>query len=210
METSVPRTEFDSAYATGTPPWVISEPQPAIVELERAGWITGDVLDAGCGTGEHTIHLARRGYNVLGIDFAPHAIELAQANAARQDVAARFETADALHLGDEPRFDTIVDSALFHVFGPEDRVTYARSLHRVCRPGGVVHVLALSDAGPGLGPQISDRLIREAFVDGWELEDLRTSTYRVIVPPYADPRLGLEVGKPADIVAWLARARRSA
>src|SRR5919109_2001725 len=148
-------SRFDDAYTNRTGPWIIGEPQPAIVELEREGWIRGSVLDAGCGTGEHTIHLARLGYDVVGVDLSGPALEEARANAASRQVPARFEVADALHLGGGQRFDTIVDSALFHIFDDGDRERYVRSLRGVLRPGGVVHVLALSDAGPGLGPQIS-------------------------------------------------------
>ena len=81
---------------------MIGEPQPAIVELERAGLISSKVLDVGCGTGEHTILLTRLGYDVLGVDFAPHAVEQARANAADKGVDARFEVADAMNLGAEP------------------------------------------------------------------------------------------------------------
>jgi SAM-dependent methyltransferase len=203
------RTPFDSAYEALSAPWIIGAPQPAIVDLERNGWIKGAVLDAGCGTGEHTIHLARRGYDVLGIDFSPPAVEQARRNAARQRVSARFDVADALHLGDRPRFDTVIDSALFHVFGPAERDAYTRSLHAVCRTGAYVHVLALSDAEPGLGPQISDSAIRDAFRDGWVLEDLRPSSYRVVIGPEDGHRLNLPVGRQADMIAWLARVRRS-
>ena len=59
---------FDDVYKTGTAPWVIGEPQPAIVDLERAALIRGEVLDVGCGTGEHTILLTSLGYDVLGVD----------------------------------------------------------------------------------------------------------------------------------------------
>lgn len=208
METSAPRSVFDSAYETHSAPWIIGEPQPAIIALERDGWIKGAVLDAGCGTGEHTIHLARLGYDVRGIDSSPAAIRYALDNAARHGVPARFDVADALHLGDRPRYDTVIDSALFHIFGPEDRIAYTRSLHAVCRPGAHVHVLALSDSEPGLGPQISDAVIRDAFQDGWVLEDLRPSSYRVIVGQEDGERLGLPAGEPADMIAWLARVRR--
>ncbi len=75
METTPPLDRFDEAYRSRSAPWVIGEPQPAIVELQRAGWIHSKVLDVGCGTGEHTILLTRLGYDVLGIDFAPHAVE---------------------------------------------------------------------------------------------------------------------------------------
>ena len=82
------RSLFDGAYESGTAPWVIGEPQPAIVDVERAGLIRGKVLDVGCGAGEHTILLTRLGYDVLGIDFAPHAVELARQNAAAKGVDA--------------------------------------------------------------------------------------------------------------------------
>lgn len=204
---SVARTIFDSAYQDGTAPWVIGEPQPALVELERGGAIRGDVLDVGCGSGEHTIHLTRLGYRVLGVDFSAPAVDTARANADGQGVPARFEVADALRLDGPPRYDTIVDSALFHVFGAEDRLRYAHSLHNACRPGGVVHILALSEDGPGLGPQVSDTMIREAFGDGWLLEDLRPSEYRAMVSPEHAAQIGLAEG-PTDFPAWLARARR--
>ena len=208
METSVPRATFDNAYETGTAPWVIGQPQPAVVELERAGLIRGAVLDAGCGTGEHTILLAGLGYDVLGIDFSPLAIDRARTNAAERGVAARFEVADALQLGDEPRFDTIVDSALFHVFGPEEHRAYTRSLHAACRPGGLVHVLALSNAEPGIGPRIGAEVIRDAFTEGWELEELRASSYRGVFTGDEAERTGVEPGTISDTSAWLARVRR--
>jgi SAM-dependent methyltransferase len=208
MDTTSSLSRFDAAYESGTAPWVIGEPQPAIVDLERRGWIRGKVLDIGCGTGEHTILLTRLGYDVRGIDFAPQAIDRARENAAAHGVDARFDVADALDLGDLPRYDTIVDSALFHIFDDADRADYVRSLHAVCRSDALVHVLALSDAGRGLGPQVSETVIREAFVDGWVLEALDTTSYRCVVPqPHAEA-LGLTAGQRVDEPAWLARARR--
>jgi SAM-dependent methyltransferase len=207
MDTTPTFSRFDDAYKTRTAPWVIGEPQPAIVELERAGRIRGKVLDVGCGTGEHTILLARLGYDVLGIDFSPHAVEQARQNAAAKGTDARFEVADALNLGDQPTYDTIVDSALFHIFDASDRPKYVASLQRACRPGGVVHVLALSDAGRGFGPEVSEADIREAFVDGWALEAFDTTSYRGITQEVHVDILGLPVGTPVEEPAWLATAR---
>ena len=138
---------------------VLPNPHPAVGDrrtatrdrrTERAGLIRGKVLDVGCGTGEHTILLTGLGYDVLGIDFAPEAVEQARRNAAAKGVEARFEVADAMNLRRR--------SALRHHRGqravphlrrrrpPEIR----RSLHGAVRPGGIVHVLALSDHGPRL------------------------------------------------------------
>lgn len=206
MATSRPRSEFDSAYAEGsTPPWDIGEPQPAIVQLERTGQISGRVLDAGCGTGEHAIYLAQRGYDALGIDFAPRAIALADQKAAARNAPAQFAVADALELTGPPRFDTVVDCGLFHVFGAQDQAKYVANLHAVCRPGALVHVLALSNRGPGIGPAMSDEPLREAFIEGWRLR-VQESTLRVLVPPDTDPAWGLTPNQPADIPAWLATA----
>jgi len=208
MDSTPTLSRFDDAYKSRTAPWVIGEPQPAIVELQRAGWIHSKVLDIGCGTGEHTILLTRLGYDVLGIDFAPHAVEQARANAAAQGVDARFEVADAMNLAAEPGYQTIVDSALFHIFDDADRARYVSSLHTAVRPGGLVHVLALSDAGRGFGPQVSETVIREAFGDGWVLEALDTTTYRGVVQEAQADAIGLPVGTRVDEPAWLARARR--
>jgi SAM-dependent methyltransferase len=208
MDSTPTFSRFDDAYKTRTAPWVIDEPQAAIVELQRAGWIHSKVLDIGCGTGEHTILLTRLGYDVVGIDFSPHAVEQARASAAEKGVDARFEVADAMNLGSDPGYQTVVDSALFHIFDDADRARYVSSLHAAVRPGGLVHVLALSDAGRGFGPQVSEADIRGAFGEGWVLEALDTTTYRGVVQEAQADAIGLPVGTRVDEPAWLARVRR--
>jgi SAM-dependent methyltransferase len=206
--TSPSRERFNELYENGTPAWVIGEPQPTIVALEQAGLIRGKVLDPGCGLGEHTILLARLGYDVLGVDYVPAAIDQARANAAAKGVDARFEVADAMQLAAEPAYDTIVDSALFHVFSEDADARYVASLHTALRPDGLLHVLALSDAGRGFGPQVSEAQIRTAFADGWELEALDTTTYRGVVGERHSEILGDPIGTRVDEPAWLARVRR--
>ena len=208
MDTTPAISRFEEFYKSSTPPWVIGEPQPAVVELEKVGLIRGKVLDVGCGTGEHTILLTRLGYDVLGIDFAPEAVEQARRNAHANGVEARFEVTDAMNLPGEPRYDTIVDSALFHIFDDTDRPKYVASLHNACRPGGIVVVLALSDQGRGFGPEVSGETIRDAFGDGWQLEALEPATYRGVVTEVHADAIGLPIGTRVDEPAWLARARR--
>lgn len=208
MDSTPTFSRFDDAYKTRTAPWVIGAPQPAVVDLERSGRIQGTVLDVGCGTGEHTILLTRLGYDVLGVDAAPTAVEQARENAAGSGVDARFEVADAMSLGDEPRYDTIIDSALFHIFDDSDRARYVASLRAVCRPDALVHVLALSDKGRGFGPQVSETVIREAFTAGWALEALDETIYRGVVQQSHAAAFGLPVGTVVDEPAWLARVRR--
>jgi len=209
---------WNSVYDDDTAPWVVGEPQPEIIELERAGWISGRVLDPGAGAGEHTIALTRLGYDVLGIDLSPSAVRYAQKNATNKGVPnARFAVADVTASDFDNRqfgtFDTIVDSALFHVFGTdaEARAAYVRGLHALCKPGGLVHVLALSDTEAGFGPRISDSLIRDSFSEGWDIEDLHPAQYRGrITETIAEEaaQAGLPQEGQVDTAAWRVRIRR--
>lgn len=202
-----PLERFNQAYETRTAPWVIGEPQPAIIALERTGRIRGKILDAGCGLGEHTIMLAGLDYDVLGIDYAPAAVAQARENAAAKGVDARFGVADATNLASDGAYDTVVDSALFHVFAPDDRARYVASLRGALAPGGYLHLLALSDTGRGFGPEVGEAAVRGAFADGWELEALDVTTYRGVVTPMVADRVDLPVGTMVDEPAWLARVR---
>ncbi len=95
--TIIERPSWDSAYE-GSPPWDIGRPQPAFVELARAGKLQGEVLDVGCGTGEQTLLAAKHGAQATGVDIAKRAIQRARAKAEERGIRAAFETADALHL----------------------------------------------------------------------------------------------------------------
>src|SRR3954470_16853243 len=166
------RTTFENAYA-GKAPWDIGKPQPAFVEA--ADRVTGVVLDAGCGTGENALFLAERGHPVLGIDFLEAPIEEARRKAQERGLEAEFARMDALKLADlDRRFDSVIDSGLFHVFSDEDRARYVAGLAHVTRPGGRLFLLCFSDEEPGTqGPRrVSQAEIREAFSDGWEEEEI--------------------------------------
>lgn len=72
-----------------------------------------------------------------------------------------------------------------------------------------MHLLALSDAGRGFGPQVSESTIRDAFAVGWAIEELTATTYRGVVTDLHAEALGLDIGTRVDEPAWLARIRRT-
>lgn len=208
MPTPTP-SRFQDSYLAGEPPWIIGEPQPAVVALEAEGRLSGRIVDLGCGAGEHTVLLAQRGYDVVGADSAPAALDRARAVAAAHGVDVHLVEVDALDPTGLRGFDTVLDSALFHVFDADDRARYVDALRDVVVDGGLVAVLALAP-GPAFGPEVSDDDIRGAFArPGWRLEELRASTYRGRVPDQGQAdRLGVPVGGHVDLPAWLALARR--
>lgn len=146
-------SDFDANYV-GTPPWDIGRPQTAIQRLADRGFIRGRVLDVGCGTGEHALMAAELGLEAWGVDASPRAIKLAREKASDRGLAADFHEWDALDLqalGE--RFDTVVDSGLFHIFERDERGRFVKSLRRAVAPGGRYVMLCFShsvgwDSGP--------------------------------------------------------------
>ena len=111
---------WDASYQDGPAPWDIDRPQPVVVRLAAEGGFAGAVLDAGCGTGENTLHIASLGLPVLGVDVAETALATARAKAADRGIEAEFATADALRLERlGRRFATVLDCGLFHTFDGE-------------------------------------------------------------------------------------------
>jgi cyclopropane fatty-acyl-phospholipid synthase-like methyltransferase len=175
---------WDESYTGEEPaPWDIGRPQTAFVLLADNGRLSGQVLDAGCGTGEHVLLAAANGaVDPLGIDVSPTAISRARDKAAERGLAARFEVGDALQLGRlEASVDTIIDSGLFHIFSDEDRARYVASLAAAARPDGYLYLMCFSDRQPGEdGPRrVREDEIRVAFSDGWSVESIAPDKFTV-------------------------------
>ena len=66
------------------------------------------VLDVGCGPGRHSLALASRGVEVVGVDISQRFIDLARESAAAQGSAARFERGDARRLAFTDEFDVVL------------------------------------------------------------------------------------------------------
>src|SRR5580658_631586 len=174
---------WDDAYTGSAPaPWDIGRPQPVFVRLAGSGLLSGRLLDAGCGTGEHTLLAATHGADAVGVDASPTAIERARIKAADRGLKARFEVGDVLRLPDLGlTFDTIIDSGVFHVFDDDDRARYVASLASVLRPGGHCYLICFSDRQPGgWGPRrVSQDELRAAFRDGWTMVSIEAESFAI-------------------------------
>jgi cyclopropane fatty-acyl-phospholipid synthase-like methyltransferase len=165
-------------YVEGTPPWDIGRPQPAFERVASAGNLSGRVLDAGCGTGEHALMAAAHGCDAIGVDLSVRAIELAAAKAADRGLAARFVVADALRLEElGVQFDVVFDCGLFHVLGDAERERYVASLAGVLSPGARCHLLCFSDRQPGdWGPRrVTRDELQDSFAEGWGIESIEAA-----------------------------------
>ena len=199
---SIDRATFEEFYA-GPAPWDIDKPQAAFVAA--ANRITGPILDAGCGTGEHALFFASRGLRVTGIDFVPEAIRRARRKAVKRSLPVQFLVKDALTLGDwSERFASVIDCGLFHCFSDDDRRCYVQGLAQVLQPGGRLFLMCFSDAEPGTeGPRrVSRQELYDAFADSWEVEAVQPAQSEVH-PEFT----GFEISEGGPKV-WFAVIRR--
>jgi SAM-dependent methyltransferase len=148
------------------------------VRLASEGGFAGAVLDAGCGTGENALHVARLGLPVLGVDVAETALAIAREKAAKHRIAnprikVEFTVADAFQLERLGRmFETVLDCGLFHTFDGDERPRYAASLASVTEHNGTLYVLCFSNDGPDTGPHpVTQEELKAAFNrdSGWNV-----------------------------------------
>jgi SAM-dependent methyltransferase len=145
--------DWDRRYAEPRLVWS-AEPNRFLAE-EAAGLAPGRALDLACGEGRNALWLARRGWDVTGVDFSAVAIDKARRMAAEAGVAARFVRADLAEHVPEPASADLV--ALVYLQLPEPlRTTVLARAAVALRPGGtllwIAHDLANLDGGHG-GPR---------------------------------------------------------
>ncbi len=66
------------------------------------------IIDIGCGTGRHAIELAKRGYNVTGVDLSEDQIKRAREKSREAGLAVDFQVQDARNLSFTGQFDLAI------------------------------------------------------------------------------------------------------
>jgi SAM-dependent methyltransferase len=66
------------------------------------------VLDIGCGPGRHSLALARRGIEVVGIDHSDEFVALARAAAEKEQLNVEFNALDVRDLDEHEAFDAVI------------------------------------------------------------------------------------------------------
>jgi ubiquinone/menaquinone biosynthesis C-methylase UbiE len=165
------------------------------------------VLDVATGSGNAALAAARRGCDVIGIDYVPSLLARARRRADAEGLPAEFVEADAEALPfRDGRFD-VVSSVFGAMFAPDQERT-ASELARVCRGGGRIGLVAHTPDGfigqlfkvvgrhvpPPAGVRSpiqwgTEARLRELFAD--EIGGLRT-TKREYVFRYRSPEVYLD------------------
>ncbi|MEE2030917.1 class I SAM-dependent methyltransferase [Rhodococcus chondri] len=203
----------DAEGFSGAVPWNIGEPQPEIARLIAEGKFRSDVLDAGCGHAETSLHLAAQGYTVVGLDLSPTAIAAAQAAAADRGLTtATFQVADiSSFTGFDGRFATIVDSTLFHSLPVDSRRDYLRSIAQAAAPGASYYILVFAKGAfpEGQGPNpVTDDELREAVAEYWIIDDICPAFIHALLGPEDAANWQRDDKGRSMLPAWLLSAHR--
>jgi SAM-dependent methyltransferase len=109
----------------------------------QAGW---RVLDVATGSGNAALAAARRGCEVVGIDYVPALLQRGRIRAAAEQLEVRFVEGDAEDLRfPDASFDAVI--SIYGVMFAPDHHRAAAELARVCRPGGRIALASWTPDG---------------------------------------------------------------
>jgi SAM-dependent methyltransferase len=169
-------TNYARMYRLGMTPWekygaTAAESIAAVLDREehdRPRRPLGRALDLGCGRGQFTPELARRGWEAVGVDYVPEAIEAARSRGP-QDVTYVVGDVTNLAAAGLGYFDFFLDIGCFQGLDADQRRAAGKGISALAKPDATVLMLAF---GPSryrrLVGGVSRDEVEAAFPD-WEM-----------------------------------------
>lgn len=193
---------YTLAYAVGFHPWEDAESCPTF--FGRLTELVGDVehglaapfgraLDIGTGSGIWAVALAKRGWQVTGVDNVPKAIRRAHDRAASEGVQLDLVEGDVTRLresGITGGYRLVLDTGTFHDFSPEARIATGREIDAVTTDDATVILTVWPERRRPLIRGVDPDGIEAAF-PGWAVVDAGPTGYH-------PPRLLDAVLRPAE------------
>jgi SAM-dependent methyltransferase len=193
-------------YAVGFTPWEQIAALPgvtarfsALADREEAGREPpyGPVLDLGCGSGFWGVALAKRGWQVTGVDIVPKALRRARERAREAGVEMQLIEGDVTNLRATrvgSGFPFLLDFGLFHdELSDGQRAAMGREVSAVAAPGATLLMVAWAPGRRGPLPRGASRSDIETAYPAWDVID--EESVDVSGAPFykhmrkADPRL---------------------
>ncbi|WP_239647069.1 class I SAM-dependent methyltransferase [Nocardiopsis salina] len=175
-------TKYARMYRLGFTPWERYGPAAGaqlrpLLEREaqerRSG--PGRALDIGCGRGQFTPELSRNGWEAVGVDVVPEAIEAARERGPAE-VAYAVGDATKLESADLGTFDLFLDIGCFQGFDGAQQKAMGRGVTALAETGATLLMLAF-------GPSIYRRMVEgvsqaevEAAFPEWDLLEVEDAS----------------------------------
>lgn len=165
---------FNLRYLFFEPPWDTGVSPPELLDfIEHHP--PGNAIDIGCGTGTNVITLAKAGWQVTGVDFAPHAVRIAKRKAKRAGIQAELMVRDATNMkGITGPFDLALDIGCFHSLR-DKKENYLFELDRILAPGGHWLMYGFFEPADQSGPGLAEadlELIQASMIQVWRQDGL--------------------------------------
>ena len=147
----------------------IARPLPFLIhELDRLK-SNGRALDLGCGTGRHSIQLARRGLETHGLDLSFRALEKTNLSLQAEGLPISLGQGDMGHLPyRNDIFDLVVSINVIHHNDSQGALKCASEIWRILKPGGylLATIAATSHFNFGKGRLIAEKtFLRDSGVE---------------------------------------------
>lgn len=168
-------------YRFGITPWesdteTVGPQLRTLLDREEAGREPpyGRALDLGCGTGRWSVELSRRGWEVVGVDVVPKAVEAARRRAAAEGVDVEFVEGDVTALreaGVDPAFSFFFDAECFNHLDDAQRRAVGREVNALASPDATALLLVWTPARRGPLPPGADGDDLHAAFPEWRIVD---------------------------------------
>lgn len=120
--------------------WVEDTQRQVDFLIEKLGLIGGErILDLACGFGRHSLELARRGFDVTGVDITPDYIKYASEQSKNENLSAMFICSDIRDVSFENEFDIVLnmaDGAIGYLENDEENLKIFAVVSKALRSGG--------------------------------------------------------------------------
>jgi SAM-dependent methyltransferase len=185
---------YELAYRVGFHPWEDAEDQPsftgslsALLDQEEEGREPpyGRALDVGCGSGIWGIELARRGWEVTGVDIVDKALERARERVQKEDVRVRLVKGDVTDLDRADigtGFKLMLDTGTFHGLSSAEREAMGREVGAIAAEDATLLMLGWAPRRRGPLPHGASRGDFETAFPGWTVTDAGTTGFEAPKP----------------------------
>lgn len=175
---------YEFAYKIGFHPWEdLAEHPPfagkllELVAREEDGREPpyGPALDLGCGSAVWGLRLAKRGWQVTGVDIVEKALERARERVDEEGVEVRLVHGDvtALRRADVGSgFRLVLDTGTFHGLTDAQHEAMGREVSAVCAEDATVLLDCFAPRRRGPLPRGASRADVERAFPGWEVTDI--------------------------------------
>lgn len=176
------RNDWDQMYrnrSLNEIPWHTKQPDRHLIRLINEKKIKqGLVLDLCSGDGTNSIYLASKGFQVMGVDISPTAVNIAKSRSKERKLSCDFHVGDVLKFKYDKTFDFIFDRGCFHHISKKNKPKYVKLVRSLLRSKGKLYLLCFSDKNPPYEKNLSKKDIKDYFSEDFHIHFIKDSVHQ--------------------------------